>query len=150
MVPGEYPRSGSIEGAASAGAIGVPEDTIDSAMDVVLFDQIDSANHQTYRVQLFTSKLYERAHHERLVAQEIFDRPVFLDYEVPYFKVRVGGFADRDDAEQYQQRARAVGYTNAWVVMVNVDVEALTPLYDSLPPDTNQAPDVQGSPVDDD
>ena len=63
------------------------------------------------------------------VAEEIFDRPVYLDYEVPYFKIRVGSFFDRDQAEDYMMRARAAGYKEAWVVVTNVAVREAAPLY---------------------
>lgn len=96
-------------------------------------EQIDTLNSQAYRVQILTTKVYGEASAARRVAEEIFDRPVFMDYEVPYFKLRVGNFSDRDEAESYQTRAKAAGYANAWVVMVMVGVQELKPLYDSLP-----------------
>lgn len=90
----------------------------------------DTANHQAYRVQLLTTKLYGEARKAERVAHEIFDQPVYVDYEVPYYKLRVGSFASREDAEQYQLRAKAAGYGNAWVVLVMVDVKQAPPLYD--------------------
>ncbi len=94
----------------------------------------DSVNGQAYRIQLYTSKLYGEARHELRVAQEIFDRPVFLDYEVPYYKIRVGSFADRDKADEYLQRVKAAGYSTAWVVIVNVGVKEAAPLYRDTAP----------------
>lgn len=96
-------------------------------------EQIDTLNSQAYRVQILTTKVYGEASAARRVAEEIFDRAVFMDYEVPYFKLRVGNFSDRYEAESYQTRAKAAGYANAWVVMVMVGVQELKPLYDSLP-----------------
>lgn len=96
-------------------------------------EQIDTLNSQAYRVQILTTKVYGEASAARRVAEEIFDRPVFMDYEVPYFKLRVGNFSDRYEAESYQTKAKAAGYGNAWVVMVMVGVQELDPLYDSLP-----------------
>ncbi len=129
IVPEEYPQTGSV------GGVFVPsdpqaEDTLVAPVDVP--EAVDTANAQTYRIQIYTGKLFGDAQRARLVAEEIFDRPCYLDYEVPYFKLRVGSFDDRDEAEEYQQRAKAAGYTNAWVVMVNVGVEELAPLYDTL------------------
>jgi cell division septation protein DedD len=93
----------------------------------------DTSLTQIYRVQLATSQLFSEARAQVRVAEEIFDQPVYLDYEVPNFKVRVGGFAERDAAEEYLQRARGAGYTSAWVVLVNVNVQEAAPLYDDLP-----------------
>ncbi|MBU0984142.1 MAG: SPOR domain-containing protein, partial [candidate division Zixibacteria bacterium] len=92
-----------------------------------------SANNQAFRVQIFTSKLYNDARQALRVAEEIFDRQLYIDYEVPYFKVRVGSFDTRDAAEAYQLKAKAAGYGNAWVVLVTVGVVEAAPLYDDLP-----------------
>ena len=54
---------------------------------------------------------------------------MYVDYEVPNYKVRVGNFVDRNAAEDYQQRVRAAGYGNAWVVMVNIGIREVAPLY---------------------
>ena len=104
-------------------------DAVDNHV-VGLPDEIDSVNSQAYRIQIYTSKLYGDAKQALRVAEEIFDRPVFVDYEVPNFKVRVGNFADREKAEEYEQRVKAAGYTTAWVVMVTVNITQADPLYD--------------------
>jgi hypothetical protein len=129
IVPQKYPTSGEIGGQLEAAEFEAPTNDTATGRIVGLPNTIDTLNRQAYRVQLFTSKLYGEARRALKVAQEIFDRPVFLDYEVPYFKVRVGSFSDREDAEDYQQRAKAAGYPEAWVVMVNVGVKEPAPLY---------------------
>ena len=129
VVPEKYPKAGEIRGEVETVASETPFDDTAYSRIVGLPDAIDTLNHQVYRVQLFTSKLYGEARRALRVAQEIFDRSVYLDYEVPYFKVRVGGFPNREDAEDYQQRAKAAGYPKAWVVMVTVDIEEPAPLY---------------------
>jgi len=135
IVPQKYPQSGEIGGQLEAAEFETPTDVTATSHIVGFPDAIDTLNHQAYRVQLFTSKLYGEARQALRVAQEIFDRSVFLDYEVPYFKVRVGSFSDREEAEDYQQKAKAAGYPEAWVVMVNVGVTKPVPLYpESTPP----------------
>jgi hypothetical protein len=135
IVPQKYPQSGEIGGQLEAVELEAATDVTVTRPVVGLPDAIDTLNHQAYRVQLFTSKLYGEARQVLRVAQEIFDRPVFLDYEVPYFKVRVGSFSDREDAEDYQQRVKAAGYPEAWVVMVNVGVAKPASLYpEGTPP----------------
>ncbi len=133
IVPARYPHSGDIRSRRVDIGMDEPDSTVSPATSTIFSDRIDRLNNQSFRIQIFTSKLYGEAQYARMIAEEIFDRSVYLDYEVPYFKVRVGSFADRDTAEVYQQRARAAGYANAWVVMVNVGVEEQPLLYDSLP-----------------
>ncbi len=133
VVPARYPRQGQIgnrtSGSETAQTGSVPTSSQSGLTN--LKQPSDSLNHQTYRVQLFTAQTYGEARSATRVAEEIFDQPVYLDYEVPYFKVRVGNFADRNSAESYQQKVKAAGYPNAWVVMVNLGVQQVAPLYGS-------------------
>ncbi len=86
---------------------------------------------ESYRIQLFTSKTYQPAMTELNIAREVFDQKVWLDYEVPYYKIRVGDFADRESAEKYVPAAVEAGYSNAWVVKVNLDARRLEGVYDN-------------------
>jgi len=128
IIPAKYPRDGRIVGHTDF----VLPDSLagDSSMVLVdVPDEIDTVYNQVFKVQLFTSKVYGEARHAVKVAEEIFDRPVSIDYEVPYYKVRVGQFSDRDEAERYAQRAKGAGYSLVWVVVVNVNVKEAAPLY---------------------
>ncbi|MBN1213004.1 MAG: SPOR domain-containing protein [candidate division Zixibacteria bacterium] len=133
IIPEAYPRSGAISGGSLIVESGSSKDdsVYRQVREVPL--AVDTLNNQVYRVQLFTSQYYNEAKQAQAVAEEIFDQPVFVDYEVPYFKVRVGNFASRFDAEAYQQKTREVGYTSAWVVVVNLNIRESAPLYENLP-----------------
>jgi len=50
---------------------------------------------------------------------------------VPYYKLRVGDFPDREAAEKYVPAAVEAGYKNAWVVKVNVGMRRLEGIYDN-------------------
>lgn len=131
VVPEQYPRRivGEVDPEADRE---LPPQPMDSAV-AALPDINQQLTGQVYRVQLYSTQLYGDAQNARRVAQEIFDRPIHVDYEVPYFKVRVGTFAKRTEAEEYSLRARGAGYQDAWVVIVTLDVNEPEPLYDSLP-----------------
>ncbi|MEW5993861.1 MAG: SPOR domain-containing protein [Candidatus Zixiibacteriota bacterium] len=142
IVPEERPMAGEIR----LGDEDIAIDTAGRAMTLPPAftrrrETADSLLHQAYRIQIFSSKLYGEARWEMSVAEEIFDRPVKLDYEVPYYKVRVGSFASRDEAESYLQRVRTAGYPEAWVVVVSIDTREAPLLYpqplqaDSVPPE---------------
>ncbi|UCC45682.1 MAG: SPOR domain-containing protein [Candidatus Zixiibacteriota bacterium] len=134
IIPRTRPISGAVIGRTEIVDAAGPETQPDSGAPqaVVYLDAIDSVNSQAYRVQIATSKLYGESRKAAAVAEEIFDRPVFVDYEVPYYKVRVGNFNLRDRAEEYQQKARAAGYSNAWVVMVTVNPKEASRLYQDI------------------
>jgi hypothetical protein len=115
--------------------------TTDSVVSSGTAEQIsstlsDSFGSQVYRIQLFTSKEYGPASREVDIATEVFGKEVSLDYEVPYYKVRVGKFAELDEAEEYMMAAREAGYSTAWVVKTNIDVNKLEEIYDdeTMPP----------------
>lgn len=86
---------------------------------------------ELYRVQIFTSRTYGPAVREQSIASEIFDKRVALDYEVPYYKVRLGDFENRRQAEDYLSVAKDAGYDSAWVVRVTLNVQNLEPTYRS-------------------
>ena len=133
IVPSKAVRAGSITGQQAlidADQVAPEDSTV--ANVAIPEPEIDRLNSQAYRVQLYTGRVYGEARAAARVAEEIFDQTVYVDYEVPNYKVRVGSFADRDRAIDYQQKARTAGYTNAWVVMVKAVVKEVAPLYDNL------------------
>ncbi len=129
IIPEKFPQTGEIASFVFQIKDTVSSDT-GSFFPIDIPEEIDTLNSQVFRVQLFTSKLYGEAKKEVKIAEEIFDRPVFIDYEVPYFKVRVGNFGDKEDAEDYQMAVKSTGYTSAWVVLVNINIKETKPLYE--------------------
>ena len=130
IVPQKYPIGGEI-----FGSVALLEDSLvqsDSLTYVIpeYVEPVNTQNSQAYRIQIFTAKVYGEIKKELQIAEEIFDQPVFVDYEVPYFKLRVGSFKDKERAQEYQKRVKAAGYKNAWVVMVNVNVKEMPSAYD--------------------
>lgn len=102
----------------------------------------DSLYSQVFRVQLVTCDTYGEGRAALRAAEEIFDQPVYMDYDVPYFKVRVGDFATRGQADAYQRKAAAAGYVNAWVVAVTIGTAGAAPMYENTPvsPPKGKAP----------
>lgn len=83
---------------------------------------------EVYRVQIFTSRLYNEARLEKILAEEIFNFPIYLDYEVPYYKLRVGDFLTRGEAENFIPETKAIGYRSAWVARVVLKIMEPPPL----------------------
>lgn len=135
IVPQIQPRKGEIKGTGTTldETSTVSTDT-QTQSTVNTKPQIDTLASQALRIQLHSTELFGDAKRERLIAEEVFDQPVFLDYEVPYYKVRVGSFPNRKEAEFYLQKAKTAGYQNAWIVAVKVNVKEAQPLYDNLQP----------------
>jgi hypothetical protein len=125
---------------------------LDSANAVAALSVADSLSGRLFRVQIFASNLFGDAKRAATTAEEIFDQPVYLDYDVPYFKVRVGNFGTRRDAEDYQKKVNTAGYPTTLVVVVNPFVRQAPALYDNLggasAPDTSIAKDSTLTPKD--
>lgn len=134
IIPQLQPHKGEIIGSGNTADTNSDTEEIKPAEPAKpIKPQIDSLASQALRIQLHSTELFGDAKRERLIAEEIFDQPVYLDYEVPYYKVRVGSFSDRKDAENYLHKAKTAGYQNAWIVAVRVNVKEAPPLYENLP-----------------
>lgn len=98
---------------------GWPEPTIESpAASPTVEPELPSPQAMLYRIQLFTSKNMAEAVSVRNEAALDFDAEVRVDFETPYYKVRLGSFATPQDAEAMLKRARQLGYRGAWAVRV--------------------------------
>jgi hypothetical protein len=116
IVPEEYPVA-PVQLAQATDTMAMPGNVDSTAVDTT------SAPSEVYRVQVFTSRLYTEASREKAIAEEIFNLPVYLDYEVPYYKLRVGDFTTRGEAEDMLPEIKAIGYRNAWVARVILQVK---------------------------
>jgi hypothetical protein len=76
---------------------------------------VDSVN-TIYRVQLFASQYYSDAGYEKEVAEDVFEEPVYLVYDVPYYKILMGNCTDRVSGRRLLEHARSLGYDNGWLV----------------------------------
>ncbi len=76
----------------------------------------DDSVRTIYRVQLFASQYYSEAGYEKEVAQEVFSEPVYIMYDVPYYKIMIGNCTDLKSARRLLERARSLGYDNGWLV----------------------------------
>ncbi len=134
IIPKLQPHKGEIIGSGEEAGVALDSTVENLAQPAkTVLPQIDSLVSQALRIQLHSTELFGEAKRERLIAEEIFDQPVFLDYEVPYYKVRVGSFSERKGAEIYLQKAKTTGYQNAWIVAVRVNVKEAPTLYENLP-----------------
>jgi hypothetical protein len=77
-----------------------------------------------YRVQLYTTKDLSTAQAVGKEAKSDFGQDVQIDYEIPYYKVRVGVFNSPQAAEPVLQEARRLGYRGAWAVRMRASEKA--------------------------
>lgn len=93
------------------------EDTSSSREGDAPLDEAE-AETMVYKVQLVTTKDLGSAQTARTKAQGEFKQDVQIDFETPYYKVRVGTFSSPQAAEPLLQEARRLGYQGAWAIKV--------------------------------
>jgi len=74
-----------------------------------------------YRIQIAALSNQDEAMDIRKQAMLKFaDQEVYLIFDPPYYKIRVGDFLTRYDAEKLQKKAIEMGYKDAWIVRTKV------------------------------
>ncbi len=79
-----------------------------------------------FRVQIIATQDYEKA---TLLEEEAknqfsrFNHKAYLIFEAPLYKIRVGDFINRDDAEELKSEAKSYGYREAFIVRTKIILE---------------------------
>lgn len=81
-------------------------------------DSIQTPPQVIFRVQVFASKSFDEAQQFASDVQPLFDQGVYVEYQMPYYKVRVGEFYNPDDGEAFLDQVKLLGFKNAWLVRV--------------------------------
>ena len=77
-----------------------------------------------YRVQVLATRYYERADSLAVIMKNTVSDSVYVDFEAPNYKVRIGDFIDRDSAESLQQELVQMGYNSAWILRARINSQA--------------------------
>ena len=75
-----------------------------------------------YRVQIVAVSDQASAHRIEENMRERYGEIVYLIYEAPRYKVRIGNFTSRDEAVQFCRQLMQEGYPDAWVVRSQVTI----------------------------
>jgi len=76
-----------------------------------------------FRIQIFATKDREQAYLLKEEALQIFNKDsinVYIEFDAPYYKIRVGDCVTRNQASRVKNIARNKGYNKAWVVKAQV------------------------------
>ena len=85
-------------------------------------EQWEEAIKPGYRVQVFASKGVDAARQVEAEVMELFPGIVYLSYDPPNYKVRIGNCSTRKEANEIRREAIRYGYKDAWVVRDNIIV----------------------------
>ncbi len=90
-----------------------------------------------YRVQVMFTQDIDQANEIRdTLSLEVPEEWVYVVYDAPYYKVRLGNFLERPAANQLLHRVVGLGFKDAWIVPDNVIKNA-----PPKPPDNEIVPD---------
>lgn len=76
-----------------------------------------------FRVQLYATKDIESATIAKKETEFVFvddSLNIYIEFDSPYYKLRIGDFKDRDKAEVFREIAREKGYPSSWIVKTKV------------------------------
>lgn len=86
-------------------------------------DSVQSVS-EGYRVQVLATRYFERADSLAVIMKNTVSDSVYVDFEAPNYKVRIGDFIDRDSAESLQQELVQMGYNSAWILRARINSQA--------------------------
>ncbi len=73
-----------------------------------------------YRLQVFATKSWEAADSLKTVLEKKLKEDIYITFEVPNYKVRVGNCSDRNEAEILKTTLKSFGYRYAWIVRTRI------------------------------
>ncbi len=76
-----------------------------------------------YRVQLIASPVREEAESVAELARGLFIERVYLEYIEPLYRIRIGDFTGKEEAEKIRDKAQELGFEDAWIVESPIEME---------------------------
>ena len=85
--------------------------------------QLDLKVNEGYRIQIFESTVSSIARAEAKRFQNILGDSVYIDFEAPLYKLRIGNFVERKKAERAVESIKRLGAKDSWIVRTKIDLE---------------------------
>ena len=88
-------------------------------------DNLDLSNDlvKGYRVQIIISQNENELQEIQESLMQSVDQKIYIIFELPNYKLRVGNFLNRKEAENFQKKIVRLGYRTAWVVPTMIEME---------------------------
>jgi len=94
-----------------------------SSFDMVLIKDSTQLISEGFRVQILATRYFEYADSIAISISKRITDSVYVEFEVPNYKVRVGDFINRDSAESLQQELLNMGYKSAWILRSRITAQ---------------------------
>tara|TARA_Y100001970_G_C13712992_1_gene592852 strand:- start:189 stop:620 length:432 start_codon:yes stop_codon:yes gene_type:complete len=85
--------------------------------------QSKSKVNEGYRIQIFESTVSSIARTEANRFQNILGDSVYVDFETPLYKLRIGNFVEKYQAEKAIIAIKRLGAKDSWIVRTKIDIE---------------------------
>ena len=81
-----------------------------------LIYEADQTAKEVFRIQIFESSVASIARAEAKRFQNILGDTVYTDFETPLYKLRIGNFQNRKNAEEAVESISRLGAKDAWII----------------------------------
>jgi len=85
-------------------------------------EQSKSEVNEGFRIQIFESSVASIARAEAKRFQNILNDTVYIDYETPLYKLRIGNYIDRKSAENSIKKISRLGAKDSWIIRTKIDM----------------------------
>jgi len=73
-----------------------------------------------FRVQIFATQDRNKAENIKKDLETVISESVYIIFEAPNYKVRIGNFLDRDSAEKLRQELVKKNFPSSWIVRTRI------------------------------
>ena len=94
-----------------------------SSFGTVLLKDSTQYISEGYRVQVLATRYFEYADSLAISISDKITDSVYVEFETPNYKVRVGDFINRDSAELLQKELLNMGYKSAWILRSKITAQ---------------------------
>ena len=91
----------------------------DEIEDISSTDEINLI--KGYRVQIVISQNEQELQDIKTEIEKSINEQIYIIFELPNYKLRVGNFVSRKEAESFQKKIVRLGYRTAWVVPTMIE-----------------------------
>ena len=74
-----------------------------------------------YRVQILATIQLAKAEQLQKDLSSILNQKIYIVFEAPNYKVRVGNFIDRNKAENFRKNIVKKGYSSSWIIRTRIE-----------------------------
>ena len=74
-----------------------------------------------FRVQLLATRDRVSAEKFQSELEQIYNEKIYIIFEAPNYKVRIGNFIDRQSAEKMRKDFSNKGYPSAWIIRTKIE-----------------------------